>query len=259
MGLNHSELQKIFAEAFQTIGRRHTPPNIEIGFYPFASLNSYIQVKDGKATVKLSDLLEAAPRSVHRALADILVAKLLNKPPNPQSELIYQTYTKSPTIQQAIERIQRQRGRKRVVGPRGRVRDLEKTFHKLNKQYFGGSLKMPRLTWSTRRSMRILGYLDRIHRTLVISRLLDDARIPEFFYEYIMFHEMLHLKHAPRYKGNRCYNHTREFQQEEQQFKYYDQAQQWVERIASRRSRRPAHTGKQVSPKPLQRPLGRET
>ncbi|MDW8239518.1 MAG: M48 family peptidase [Acidobacteriota bacterium] len=241
MGLSHSELQKIFAEAFQHIGHRRTPPHIEIGFYPFASLNSYIQVKDGKATVKLSDLLDNAPRSVHRALADILVAKLFNKPPNPQSELVYQTYTTSPPIRRAIERIHRQRGHKQFVGPRGRVRDLEKTFHKLNKQYFGGSLKMPRLTWSARRSVRILGYLDRIHRTLVISRLLDDARIPEFFYEYIMFHEMLHLKHAPRYKGNRCYNHTPEFQQDERRFRYYEQAQQWVERIASRRCRRPTN------------------
>jgi hypothetical protein len=240
MGLGNGELQKVFADAFHDIGKRRTPPDIEIGFYPFASLNSYIKVKDGKATVKLSDILRDAPRSVHRALANILVAKLFRKTPGRQSEDAYRAYVTSPAITQAIQKIQRQRGHKHIVGPHGRVRNLEKTFQKLNKHYFGDALKMPRLTWSVRRSVRILGYLDRVHNTLVVSRLLDDSRIPQFFFEYILFHEMLHLKHAPRRKGDRCYNHTPEFQRDEQRFKYYDQAQEWVERIASRRRSRPS-------------------
>lgn len=235
MGLRNGELRKFFVEAFCEVGNRHTAPEIEIGFYPFAGLNNYIKVRNRKAYVKLSDILREAPRAVHRALAYILVAKLLQKPPEERFEEVYRSYITTPLVSRVIERVQRQRGRKRIFGTRGRVRDLEKAFHKLNRRYFNGELKMPKLTWSARPTRQILGHLDRVHNTLVISRTLDDARIPQFFFEYILYHEMLHLKHAPRRKGDRVYNHTPEFLREEQQFKYFDQAQKWLERIASRR------------------------
>jgi len=235
MGLRNGELRRFFEEAFCEVGHRRTAPEVEVGFYPFAGLNSYIKVRNRKASVKLSDILRNAPRPVHRALAYILVAKLFHKPPEERFEEIYRSYITTPLVSRVIERVQRRRGRKRIMGAQGRVRDLEKSFHRLNRRYFKGELKMPQLTWSARRTHRILGHLDRVHNTLVVSRTLDDARIPQFFFEYILYHEMLHLKHAPRRKGDRYYNHTPEFLREERQFKDFDQAQKWLERIASRR------------------------
>jgi hypothetical protein len=235
MGLGNGALRKVFEEAFCEIANRHKAPEIEVGFYPFAGLNNYIQIRNRKAYVKLSDILREAPRSVHRALAYILVAKLFRKTPAEKFEEVYRSYISTPSVMRTMERVQRQRGYKRIIGTRGRVRDLQKSFHKLNRLYFNGGLKMPQLTWSARRTHRILGHLDRVHNTLVISRTLDDARIPQFFFEYILYHEMLHLKHAPRRKGYRCYNHTPEFLREEQQFKHFDEAQKWLDRIASRR------------------------
>jgi len=235
MGLRNGELRSFFEEAFCEVGNRRSAPEVEVGFYPFAGLNNYIKVRNRKAYVKLSDILQDAPRPVHRALAYILVAKLFQKAPDEEFEEIYRCYINTPFVLRVIERVQRKRGRKRIIGTQGRVRDLQKAFHKLNRTYFNGELKMPKLTWSARRTHRILGHLDRIHNTLVISRTLDDARIPQFFFEYILYHEMLHLKHTPRRKGDRYYNHTPEFLREEQQFKCFDEAQKWLEKIASRR------------------------
>lgn len=232
-GPRNGELRRYFEQAFCEIGNRHSAPEVEVGFYPFAGLNNYIKIRDKRVHVKLSDILLDAPPSVHRALAYILVAKLLRKAPDKSWEEIYRRYTTTPLTLRLIERVQRERGRKRITGARGRVRDLEKSFQKLNHQYFQGQLKMPRLTWSSYRARRILGHLDRVHNTLVISRALDDARIPEFLFEYILYHEMLHLKHPPRRIKDRCYNHTPEFQRDEQRFKYFTQAQKWLEKIAS--------------------------
>lgn len=235
MGLRNGELRRCFEEAFCEVGNRRSAPEVEVDFYPFAGLNNYIKIQNRKAYVKLSDILREAPRPVHRALAYILVAKLLHKAPDERWEEIYRDYINTPPISRLIERVQQKRGRKRIIGTRGRVRDLEKSFHKLNRRYFQGQLKMPRLTWSPHRAHHLLGHLDRIHNTLVISRTLDDARIPEFFFEYILYHEMLHLKHPPRRIRDRYYNHTPEFQRDEQRFKYFAEAQKWLEKIASRR------------------------
>lgn len=235
MGLRNGELRKLFEEAFREIGKRQRAPEIEVGFHPFAGLNNYIRVRNRKVHVKLSDILQDAPRSVHRALAYILVAKLFHKKPAEEFTERYRTYTNSPLILRATERAQRRRGHKRIIGPRGRTRDLEKAFNKLNRAYFNGELKMPQLTWSVRRTRRVLGHTDRVHNTLVISRTLDDPRVPEFFFEYILYHEMLHLKYPPRRIRGRYYYHTPEFQRAEQRFKYFDQAQQWLEKFVTRR------------------------
>jgi hypothetical protein len=235
MALRNGELRKVFQEAFCEVGHRRTAPEVEVGFYPFAGLNNYILVRNGKAYVKLSDILLEAPRPVHRALACILVGKLFQRPPDEEAEDIYREYINIPAIARTIEKVQRQRGRKRIMGAQGRVRDLQKAFQKLNRTYFKGQLKMPRLTWSAKRTHRILGHMDRVHNTLVISRTLDDARVPQFFFEYILYHEMLHLKHAPRKMGYRYYYHTPEFNKEEQQFRFFDQAQKWLEKIGTRR------------------------
>jgi predicted metal-dependent hydrolase len=184
--------------------------------------------------VKLSDILREAPSSVHRALAHILVAKLFRKAVNERFEDVYRNYAYRPEVIRANEQAQRNRGRKRILGPQGRVRDLEKAFKRLNRQYFDGKLKMPRLTWSVHRTRNILGHLDHVHNTLVISRTLDDLRVPEYFYDYILYHEMLHLKHPRRRVGDKCHYHTQAFLRDEQKFKYYHQAQDWLRKAVAR-------------------------
>jgi hypothetical protein len=37
-----------------------------------------------------------------------------------------------------------------------------------------------------------------VHDAIVISRTLDSAEIPQFILEYVLYHEMLHVRHAPR-------------------------------------------------------------
>lgn len=236
MSVQLDEVKKCFAEAFREITHRRTVPEIEVGFYPFAGLNSYIRIRQGRVLVKLSDLLEDAPRSVHEALAYILVAKLFRKAIDRRCQEIYRAYTKRPEVARRLEHIYRRRGKKKIVGPRGRHRDLNKAFEWLNRRYFTGRLKKPTLTWSLRRSRTVLGYFDHTHNTLVISRLLDDPHIPDFVFEYVLYHEMLHLVHPPRTIRGKRYFHTSEFQQDEKKFPRYAEAHNWIRKIAGQRA-----------------------
>lgn len=238
MAVRQDDLRKIFAEAIREITHRRTVPDVEVGFYPFAGLNSYIRIRKNRVYVKLSDILQDAPRQVHRALAHILVAKLFRKTAAAaEYEEVYRAYTTDPHVVQAMDRVHRARGKKRVIGPQGRHRDLEKAFHRLNHLYFNDGLKTPTLTWSARRSRTILGHTDHTHKTLVISRILDDPEVPDFVFDYVLYHEMLHLVHLPKTVNGKRYFHNTEFQQDEKRFRHYAEAQEWVKKIAGRRAR----------------------
>ena len=74
-----------------------------------------------------------------------------------------------------------------------------------------------------------------MHETITISKTLDAADVPEWFVEFILFHEMLHIKHPARLvKGRRQY-HTNAFRTDEQRFHRYQEAQDWLDRVVRQR------------------------
>ena len=232
MSQTQSHLSKLFTDAFRQLEPKRPAPEIEVKFYPYAGLNHTIRIRSGRVYVRISDIFKSAPMDVHRALAFILVAKLLSRRTPDVHERAYRDYAYSPQILRASEIARRRRGRKIISSARGRVYDLDKMFTKLNRAYFGGRLEKPTLTWSQRRTRRILGHHDPVHETIVISKTLDGRDVPEKFVEYILYHEMLHIKHPARVINGRRYYHTNAFRTEEQRFPYYKQAQEWLDHVA---------------------------
>ncbi|HJU53688.1 MAG TPA: SprT-like domain-containing protein [Pyrinomonadaceae bacterium] len=230
-----SHLSALFTEAFRQLGRSRPVPEIEVRFYPYAGISHKIRLRSGRVYVRISDIFEKAPAEVHRALAYILVARLLAKRTPETHERVYRAYAYSPQVLRALDLARRQRGRKMVSSARGRVYDLDKLFHKLNRRHFDGELEKPVLTWSQRRTRRILGHHDAAHDTIVISKTLDDREVPEWFVEYVLYHEMLHIKHPARLIKGRRYYHTNAFRAEEQRFPHYEEAQRWLEMVALKR------------------------
>lgn len=211
-------------------------PEVEVRFYPYAGLHHTIRVRSGRVYVRLSDICRDAPQNVLRAIAFTLVAKLLSKRVPEVHERVYRDYACSPQVLRASDIARRRRGRKLISSARGRFYDLDKMFDRLNRLYFDGGLEKPTLTWSQRRTRRILGHHDSVHETIVVSKTLDARDVPEWFVEYILYHEMLHIKHPARIRDGRRYYHTNAFRTDERRFPHYEEAQSWLESIA-RRSR----------------------
>ena len=193
-------------------------PALDIRFCRFTSLNTTIRLREGVLRVRLSDLLEAAPESVHRAIAHILLAKLYRKPIGPAFADRYRRYVSSETVSKGAEHIRQMRGRKQISGPAGRFYHLDEVFETLNRRFFHGLLGRPTLTWSAHAAKRMLGHYDAAHNTIVVSRVFDRSDTPRCAIEYLLYHEMLHLKHPVRVKAGRRCVHSREFQAEERLF-----------------------------------------
>ena len=236
MPQTNQHLKALFADAFRQLGSRSLKtPEIEVRFYPYAGLHHTIRLRGGRVYVRISDIFKDAPENVHRALALILVAKLLSKRTPEVHQRVYRDYAYSPQILRLSDIARRRRGRKVVSSARGQFYDLDRMFERLNRTYFGGQIEKPTLTWSQRRTRRILGHHDAAHETVVISKTLDARDVPEWFVEYILYHEMLHIKHPARLINGRRYYHTNAFRTEEQRFPHYRAAQEWLDRFARQR------------------------
>ncbi len=229
------DLPKYFADAFRNLGSGRGVPAIEIRFYPYAGLNHTIRLRSGRVYVRLSDICEGSPPEVMRSLAFLLVARLLGKRVPKLHDRIYREYSLTPEVMRSSDIARRRRGRKMLTSAQGEIYDLAKIFAKLNRRYFGNELEKPALTWSQRRTRSILGHHDRVYQSITISKTLDSEDVPEWFVEYILYHEMLHIKHPARLIKGRRYYHTTAFRQDERRFPYYQEAQQWLERVARQR------------------------
>jgi hypothetical protein len=221
----------IFQEEYRGLRPRAPMPPIHVRLRRFTSLNTTIRLREGQIRVSLSDLLEGAPESVIRAIAHILLAKLYRKPIDATQNLRYKRFASSAAVTRQTELIRSSRGTKRYFGPEGRYYHLEEIFDSLNLRFFNGLMGRPDLTWSEHHAKRSLGHYDAAHNTIVVSRVFDRPSSPRYAIEYLLFHEMLHLKHPVRMRGVRRCVHSREFKAEERQFPQIEEALAFIKRL----------------------------
>jgi hypothetical protein len=221
----------IFQEEYRALRPRAPLPPVHVRFRRFTSLNTTIRLREGKIYASLSDLLEGAPESVLHAIAHILLAKLYRKPINATQNLRYKRFASSAAVTRQTELIRHARGSKRYFGPEGRYFHLEEVFDALNMRFFDGLLGRPDLTWSEHNARRSLGHYDAAHNTIVVSRVFDRPSSPRYAIEYLLYHEMLHLKYPVRTRGLRRCVHSREFKAEESLFPQLTEALAFIKRL----------------------------
>lgn len=201
---------------------------MRIEFFSFANVNNTIRLREGKLLVRLSDLLEGAPATVLRAIAHILLAKMYRRPIDRDYAARYRRYVSSQHMSRKAHLVRQMRGRKRVISAQGHAYDLEAIFDDLNVRFFHGLLARPQMTWSNERARNRLGHYDPAHNAIVISRIFDHLRMPRYVVEYIVYHEMLHLKHPVKLRGSRRCVHSVEFQAEEKLFERFEEAKKFL-------------------------------
>jgi predicted metal-dependent hydrolase len=228
------QIADLYQEAFRWYDPKRAVPPVHISFYPYVGINHTIRIREGEIFVRIGEICREMPLASHKGLAYILVGKLLRKRLPKGAREVYSAYVKTAEIREKATENKRAKGRKVVTTSKGTVYDLDEIFTKLNAQYFGTTIPKPALTWSAKKTYRILGHHDATHDHIAISRSLDTLDTPRYVVEYVVFHEMLHIHHPTKHVNGRRYNHTAAFKRDEQKFAYYDEAERWVERNVRR-------------------------
>jgi hypothetical protein len=225
------DLVEIFQKEYRALRPRAPIPELTARFYPFTNVNNTIRLREGRLIVRLSDILEGAPEPVLHAIAHILLAKLFRKPIDRGVSQRYRRHVGSESVLNRAEQMRSLRGRKRIESAQGKVYDLDEIFDALNTQYFWGLLARPQMTWSQDHARNSLGHYDPAHNAIVVSRVFDHPRVPRYAVEYLVYHEMLHLKHPVKLRGSRRCVHPREFMEEEKLFPHLEQAKEFIKRL----------------------------
>jgi hypothetical protein len=173
--------------------------------------------------VRLHRRFQQAPDGVWCAL----VAYLHNA--DATASRIIRAYIRQP--QPLLADLQPPPQRPSLLQPQGRYFDLEVIYDALNQHYFINGVQA-HITWSRRppqrkrRSIRFGSY--HAHARLIrIHCLLDQAFVPRYVVENVVFHEMLHQLIPRQYLNGRWATHPPEFRRQERRFLHYQQAEQW--------------------------------
>ena len=227
----HRDLQPTFLAVFRELKPRTPLPKIAVEFCRFANADSFIRMESGVIQVRISDLLEGAPAPVLEALAYILLGKLFRRPAARIYSHRYRLYLNRRDMRRQMHLVRQIRGRKFVSGPQGSHYNLEAVFEALNTEHFQGLLARPQLGWSREASRSRLGHFDPSHNAIIISRIFDSPVAPALALEYVMFHEMLHLRYPVEHQGARRRVHTREFREAEKQFAKLKEAKELLKKL----------------------------
>jgi len=223
--------EQIFARVFCEMRPRTPLPFIHVKFRKYANANAQVRLFDGTMEVRLADTLAGAPDTVIEALAEILLSKLFRRPVPGSSNDRYRRYLNRRDVRRNLDLVRQIRGRKRVEHPQGHTYNLEEMFEELNFRYFHGLMARPILGWSPHASRTMLGHYDPPHNAIVLSRILDRPGTPRLAVEYVLFHEMLHLRHPAEHNGARRCVHTKAFKEAEKQFEHLREAKAMLRKL----------------------------
>ena len=231
------DLTQLFTRVFRRLRFQRTEPRIKASFRRFTGLRSTIAFKErDEIEAQISDVFEQASPLVVEAIAEILITRLLGRSPSREARECYKAWANSPPVVRRVEEIHRERGRKLLLPPEGSHFNLAHIFNDLNLRFFQGQLAPMRIGWSMNRSRRMLGHYDSSHHTITVTRWLDSLRTPRYVVEYLVFHEMLHVRYPVERNHHRRIVHSKAFQAAERAFPDYQRAVRWLARGSSKAS-----------------------
>jgi hypothetical protein len=222
---------RIFQRIFTRLGCQGRPPQFQVEFYPYANLSHTLRLRQDVALVRLSDILREAPVPVIEAAAAILLGQMYRRRVPGQLRDLYRGFALAHATRRHIARVRRKRARRIADHPQGSAHNLDPMFAALNERYFEGRLRRPRLGWSARPWRSQFGCYDPSLDQIVMNRRLDHAQVPDYAVEFILYHEMLHVKHPLRAAACGLQAHSPEFRAEEKRFAHYARARKFLERV----------------------------
>jgi hypothetical protein len=225
----------LFQRMFTRLGISGPPPRFHVNFYPYSSLVLTIRRREDEMYVRFSDLLQRAPLAVLEGGAALLLSRVYRRKGPREMRAVIERYLEYARSHKTRDRISRMRGGRVQVkhaDPRGQHYDLSALFDELNAKYFAGVLERPRIGWSVRSWRRQFGCYDPGPNQILLNRRMDRPGVPAIAVEYVLFHEMLHVKHPTRRSGCSLVSHSKEFREEEKQFEGYERARRALDKLA---------------------------
>lgn len=220
--------EQIFQRVYAAISRAGEAPPVRLQVRPYVATVGRLRLAGGVLELRLSESIASAPATVREALAWILISRLFRASPPAHWVRHYRQYMNRKDVRRLHQTVRAARSRKYISGPLGRVYDLAEIFRSLRDRYFEPLMPVPQLGWSRRPSRTLLGHFDQAHNAIILSSWLDRPEVPRHVVEYVMYHEMLHMKHPVEHRRHRRSVHPPAFREDEKRFERLAEAKAWL-------------------------------
>lgn len=222
--------------AFKGAAERLDVGPVRARYYSYAELK-HTWTRTGRETsFKISDYLAGAPDHVLSSLGYYLVCRAYRIRPDAALLEPYMSYAGSAELWDSARDRYFERARNLSFEVNGRSRNLRTVFDYVNSFYFAGKAPEPVLAWVSESPRRRLGYYFEPLKLLASNRALDRETVPRYVLEFVMYHELLHHLRAGDGLRLRRVHHTKDFKRQEAAFTHFREAEEWLRRIASRRT-----------------------
>lgn len=203
--------------------RRRAPARVEVRIADYRSTVVRVVRRGELCRVSVHSRLAAAPPGVFAAAVRCVWDRLDRQAPDPEDVRALAAFL---------------RDHRAAVPPptpagsaAGRHVDLAAVCRSVNARFFGGQAPVVGVMWTPRRSFRRLADCHPEAGIIRVSRLLDSPRVPPYYIEYLIYHELLHLVVPPVMRGGRrCFHHLA-FQRLERRFPQYREAREYQEQM----------------------------
>ena len=206
-----------------SLAQRKLPLHIEL----YATAHLYrSRIETDGITITANEGFVGAPHPVIKALIYVSLR-------HPEKK--YATQVKSYGVSDAFEDITLSLEMMTAdlsTNTQGQYYDLAVIFDRVNAAYFDGALSAPRLTWNKTLTHRKFGHYQINTDTVMLSLSLDDAAVPPYVVDFVMYHELLHKYLGIKLVNGRRYAHTTAFRDAECRFAQYEQAQAFLAKLA---------------------------
>jgi hypothetical protein len=194
------------------------PAPIEVRLHENKRTYLRVERRWGKITLHLHRLFEKAPSPVLEAL----VRFALKRDRKSLAVIRQMAHLHFSTARMAADPLEQ----------KGEVYDLAEIYERIKEKFFDSGYDAS-IGWSKRQprgSFRSVtfGCYDRMTHQIRINRLLDSVKVPLYFVEFIVYHEMLHAICPTEMDARgRAKIHTVLFKQLERKFPEYEEAKKW--------------------------------
>ena len=154
---------------------------------------------------------------------------------NEIADYIKHNRKRTPLIREFINRhthsLKKKPPKKVTIRTEGRHHDLKEIYHSINQEYFSEKISAS-ITWGAKSpkraaAKRTLGSYSYHSNTIRINPRLDQKKVPLYYMEFLVYHEMLHADIGIKNENGRRIVHSAEFKKREKEFRQYKRAIKW--------------------------------
>jgi hypothetical protein len=184
--------------------------------------------------IRISDYLIDAPDIVLYEFSKAVVMTMAKK--KPVYGKAFLDWVTSDEYINSKRKIYLRRSRNLTGSPEGNERSMIDSLDRL----LDSSLLAPDIidnsffSWTRTSNIRKMGFCSPMMRVVGISSTLDDLNVPEYVFDYVVYHECLHLEQGYR-PGQRV--HDRAFRDKEKKFPRYEEAERYLKEIGKNNRR----------------------